>query len=160
MLLLTTHGDGATWVTRGVRTQGTTGTALTVLDGELDLDHLSLAVVDGRGPTDTRVAFGAGGLLGLPIEVKLARLKAHLLQGLPFDIGARGAYQINTIILLTAVQQLGINIARIDDMLLGQQFLLLKPFMDAGSSRIVGDRSCGRFNMGDQMRAVFVAGFR
>ena len=52
------------------------------------------------------------------------------------------------------------NIARIDETLLGQQFLLLKPFMDAGSSRIVGDRSCGCFNMGDQMRAVFVADFR
>ena len=107
-----------------------------------------------------RVAFGAGGLLGLPIDVKLARREALFLLSLPFDIGTGGANQIDAIILLTAVQQLGIDIARIDDMLLGQQFLLLEPFMNAGRSRIVGDRSGGRFDMGDQVRAVFLTGFR
>ena len=106
------------------------------------------------------MAFGAGRLLGLPIDVKLTRREALFLLGLPFDIGAGGANQINAIILRAAVQQPGINIAGIDDMLLGQQFFLLEPFMDAGSSRIVGDRSRGRFNMGDQMWAVFLTGFR
>jgi hypothetical protein len=98
MLLLTTHGDGATWVASGVRTQGTTGTALTVRAGEFDLDDLILAVVNGRSPADTGVALGAGGLLGLPIEVKLARREAHLRLRLPFDIRARGANQIDTIV--------------------------------------------------------------
>ena len=32
--------------------------------------------------------------------------------------------------------------------------------MDAGSSRIVGDRSRGRFDMGDQVGTVFLTGFR
>lgn len=82
MLWLTTHGDGATRVASGVCTQSTTGAGLTILDRELDLDHLSLAVVDGRGPTDTGVAFGAGSLLSLPIDVKLARLEAPSFAGL------------------------------------------------------------------------------
>src|SRR5579859_1185551 len=119
MLLLTSHSDSTTWITSGVRTRGTAGTALAVLDGEFNLDHLSLAVVDGRSPADTAMTFGTGRLLSLPIDVKLTRLEALLLLGLPFDIGARGTDQINAVILLTAVQQLGIDIAGIDDMLLG-----------------------------------------
>ena len=133
---------------------------MTVLDGEFDLDDLILAVVNGRSPADTGVALRAGGLLGLPIDVKLARRETHLLLSLPFDIRARGANQIDTIVLLTAVQQLGIDIACIDQMLVGQQFLLLESFMDAGGSCIVGDKGRGRFDMGDQMRAVLLSGFR
>ena len=45
-------------------------------------------------------------------------------------------------------------------MLLGQQFFLLESFMNAGGSRIIGDGSGGRFDMGDQVRAVFLTGFR
>jgi hypothetical protein len=117
MLLFTSHRDSATWITRGVRTRGTAGTALAVLDGEFNLDHLSLAVVDGWRPAHTGVAFGAGRLLRLPIEVKLTRLEAFLLLGLPFDIGARRADQINAVIMQTAVQQPGVDIAGINDML-------------------------------------------
>jgi hypothetical protein len=88
------------------------------MENLIEID-LILAEVLGWGPADTRVPFGTGGLLGLPIEVKLGCREAHLLLGLPFDIGACGANQINGIILPTAVQQLGIDIAGIDDMLLG-----------------------------------------
>src|SRR5205814_5046988 len=123
----------------------------TIFDGELDLDDLRVAIVDGWSPTDTRMPLGAGGLLCLPIDIKVARRKAFFRLSLPFDIGTCGTNQIDAIILLTAVQQLGINIARIDDMLLGQQFSLLEPFVDGGGSGIVGDRGGGRLNMGNQV---------
>src|SRR6266516_2663677 len=104
MLLLTTHRDGAARVTCGVRTQYTTGAGLAILRRKLDLDDLILAVINGRGPAHTRVPFRTGSLLGLPIEVKLGCCEAHLLLGLPFDIGACGANEIDAIVLLTAVQ--------------------------------------------------------
>ena len=91
MRLLPAHGDGTTRVTGGVGTQWATGTTLTVLDGELDLDDLILAIVDGGGPADTGAAFGTSSLLSLPINGKLTCFEARLLLGLPFDIGMGGA---------------------------------------------------------------------
>src|SRR6266705_150754 len=160
MRLLPAHGDGTTWITRGVGTQWATGTTLTILAGELDFDDLILAIVNSWGPTDTCMTFRADSLLGLPIDGKLTCLKARLLLGLPFDIGMGGADQVNAIVLLTAVQQLGIDIAGIDDMLLGQQVFPLEPFMNGRRSCIIGDGCGRRFNMGDQMRAVFLTRFR
>jgi hypothetical protein len=133
---------------------------LTILAGELDFDDLIRAIVDGGGPTDTGMTFGTSRLLSLPIDGKPTRFEARLLLGLPFDIGMGGADQVNAIVLLTTVQQLGIDIAGIDEMLLGQQVFLLEPFMNASGSCIIGDGSGRRFNMGDQMRAVFLARFR
>ena len=65
---------------------------------------LILAVVDGGRPADTSVAFRTGRLLGLPVDGKMPRVKAGLLLGLPFDIGARQTNQVNAIVLLAAVQ--------------------------------------------------------
>ena len=107
-----------------------------------------------------RATFRASCLLCLPIDLKLARCKALFRLGLPFDIGTGGTNEIDAILLLTAVQQPGINIARIDDMLLGQEFFLLEPFVDDGGSRIVGDGGRGRLDMGDQVWAVLLTGFR
>src|SRR5215469_4127849 len=42
-------------------TQATAGASSTILDGELDLDHLILVAVEGWCPTDTRMALRAGG---------------------------------------------------------------------------------------------------
>jgi hypothetical protein len=98
-------------------------------------------------------------LLSLPIDGKLTRREACLLLGLPFDIGMGGADEINAKVLLTAVQQLRIDIAGIDDMLLGQQVFLLEPFMNGRGSCIIGDGCGRRFNMGDQMRAVLLTRF-
>ena len=128
-----THSDGTTRLASGARTQAAARTGLTVLHRELDLDDLVLAVIDSWRPTDTGVALGTGGLLSLPVDVKLACGKAGLLLGLPFDIGVCGADQAKAIILLASVQQLGIDIAGIDDMLVEQQVLLLEPFMKAVS---------------------------
>ncbi|SRR6266566_1159549 len=60
---------------------------------------------------------------------------------------------------LSAVPQLSIDIAAIDDMLFGQQVFLFEPFMNARGSCIIGDGSGRRFDMGDQMRAVLLTRF-
>src|SRR5215469_11760354 len=95
---LPTDRAGATRVTRSVCRQYAAWAGPTVFHREFDLDDLMLAVVNGRSPADTRMAFGAGGLLGLPIDVKLACLEAHLLLSLPFDSRACGANQIDPIV--------------------------------------------------------------
>src|SRR5512135_314671 len=98
------YRDGPTRGPSRVRTQRTTGAVLTVCGRELDLDDLVLAVVNGGRPADTGVAFWARRLRGLPVDDKMPRVKASLLLGLPFDIGARRTNQVNAIILLAAVQ--------------------------------------------------------
>ena len=57
------------------------------------------------------------------------------------------------------MQQLGIDVAGIDDMLLGQKAFLLESFMNGCGSCIIGDGCRRRFHMGDQMRAVFLTRF-
>src|SRR3954468_22555834 len=99
MLRLPTHSDGPTRIASRTRTQGTTGTALTIFDGERDLDDLGVAIVDGWGPTDTCVTFRADGLLCLPIDLKLARGKALFLLSLPCDIRTCETNQIDAKIL-------------------------------------------------------------
>ena len=74
---------------------------------EFDFDDLVLALVDGWGPADTRVPLGTGGLLGLPVNGKLTGRKAGLLAGLPFVIPTGGTNQIDAVVLLTAVKELG-----------------------------------------------------
>ena len=106
------------------------------------------------------MAFRTGGLFSLPIDLELACLEACLLPCLPFVISSGRTNQINAIVLLTAVQYLSINLARIDEMLLGQQVFLLESFMDSSGSGIVGDWGCGRFDVSDEMGTVFLAGFR
>src|SRR5438067_1396843 len=112
------YRDSAT-LTRRLRTQCAAWTALAVLRREFDLDDLVFAIVDGGRPTTTDAAFWAGRLFGLPIDLKMTRVKSGLLLGLPFVISTCGPNQINPIVLLALVQQLSIDIAGIDTMLLG-----------------------------------------
>src|SRR2546423_10304823 len=104
MLQLRAHRDGTTRGPSRVRTQGTTWAVLTVCGRELDLDDLILAVVDGGCPTNAGGPFRAGRLLALPVDLKTTFVKAGLLLGLPFHIGARGTNQIDAIIFLAALQ--------------------------------------------------------
>ncbi len=158
IVLFRPYRDGAT-LTRRLRTQCQAWAALTVLRREFDLDDLVFAIVDGRRPTATHAAFWTGRLFGLPINLKLSRIKSGLLLGLPFVISTRWTNQINFVVLLAPVQQLGIDIASIDNVLIGQKLLLFEAFMDSGCPRVVGDGSRGRFNMRNQVRAVFLTGF-
>jgi hypothetical protein len=158
IVLFRPNGDGAT-LTRRLRTQCAARAALTVLRREFDLDDLVFAIVDGRRPTATDAAFRSGRLFGLPIDLKLSRVKSGLLLGLPFVISTCGTHQINFVILLAPMQQLGIDIAGIDNVLIGQKLLLFEPFMDSGCPRVVGDGSRSRFHMRNQVRAVFLTGF-
>ena len=157
---LATQGDASTLVPSGVRTQRAAGTGLAVFDRELDRDDLILAVIESGRPTETGMAFGTRGLLGVPVNVKLTCREARLLLGLPAVISSRGSNQINSIVFLALVQQLGINVAGIHQMLRGLEVLVLEPFVDTRGPGVVRDGSGGRFHMGDQMGTVLLAGFR
>ena len=61
-------------------------TATTISGGELDLDHLIGAVVDGRSPTDTALSFRANCLLVFPIDDEPSSINALLGIGLPLHI--------------------------------------------------------------------------
>src|SRR5437016_924457 len=122
MMLFRPHGDSAT-LTRRMRTQGATRAALAVLAREFDLDDLVLAIVDGGRPTATGAALRASCLFALPLNLKLTRLKSGLVLSLPFVISTRWPNQITAVMLVAAVQQLGIDIACIDHVLRGQKLL-------------------------------------
>jgi hypothetical protein len=106
VVLFRPYRDGAT-LTRRLRTQCKAWAALTVLRREFDLDDLVFAIVDGRRPTATNAAFWAGRLFGLPIDLKLSRIKSGLLLGLPFVISTRWTNQINFVVLLAPVRACG-----------------------------------------------------
>lgn len=106
-------------------TQATTWTISAIFDRELDLDHLILVPVESRRPANAGLTFWTGGALSLPIHLKVGCIKARLLLGLPFVIGSGRTKQIDPIGVLATVEQLCINLARIHNVLLRQQVLVL-----------------------------------
>jgi hypothetical protein len=62
----------------------------------------------------------ARSLLVIPIDEKVVGIEALLLIGLPLMIAAGWTHQIDLVVLLALEQQFSIDIASIDNMLLGQ----------------------------------------
>ena len=77
-------------MTKRLRTQPQTRTALTVFGGEFDLDDLIGSVVDRWGPATAGVSLWAGGLLVFPIDEKMIGIEAFLLIGLPLMVARVG----------------------------------------------------------------------
>jgi len=84
-----------------MRTLHLTGTNLAILGGESDLDDLVFPVIESRGPSDTRLAFWASGLFGLPVDGKMTAIKPLGNAGLPLAIGSRGSDHLNAVFLFT-----------------------------------------------------------
>ena len=142
-----------------LRAQPQTGADLTIFGGEFDFDDLVGSVADSRSPTTARVSRWAGGLLAFPIDEKVISIEALLLTGLPLMVPAGWTHQVDLVVLLTVNQQFGIHITGIHNMLIWQEVFVLEAFMNHGGSGIIGNRSGGGFDMRDQMRTVFFAGF-
>src|SRR4051794_31856039 len=105
------------------------------------------------------MSFWAGGLLRFPVDRKVTAIKALRNAGLPPVIGARRSDHKSPIVVLTRRQGLGSDRAGVEQMLTGQEMLLLQIRMDWLYHRFVGWRSGRRCDMRDQMRAVLLAGF-
>ena len=159
ILLLRSDRDRAAHMATRLRAEPQTGTGLTVFGGEFDFNDLVDSVVDGRRPATADVSLWAGGLLVFPIDEKMIGIEASLLAGLPLMVSTGRTHQIDLVVLLALEQQFGIHIARIDTMLIWQEVFVLEAFMNDGGSGIIGNRSGGRFDMGDQMRTAFFTGF-
>jgi hypothetical protein len=113
MLGLGADGDGTPLVLlRRADTVDLDRAAAAIGGGELDLDHLIDAVVDGGSPTNTVLSLGADGLLLLPINEELAGIDALLRVRLPLDVAASRTDYVNSVLLLTAEQNGGRDIAR------------------------------------------------
>jgi hypothetical protein len=124
-----------------------------------NLDDLVGSVVDRRGPAEAFVSLWACGLLVFPVDAKMISIEALLLIGLPLMIAAGRTDQIDLVVLLTLEQQFSIHVACIHHMLLREQIFALETFVNECCSRIEGNRSGGRFDMGDQVRTVFFTAF-
>src|SRR5260370_29101309 len=134
-------------------------TATAIFCGELDLDHLIGSVVDGRSPTDTPVSFGADRLLAFPIDEELAGIDALVGVGLPLHIATSRTDHFNPVLLPTADQNGGSNIACIKQVLTRGEGSPLQIGMERLCHRLISRRSSGRGHMGDQVRAIFLTGF-
>lgn len=135
------------------------GTGLTIFGREFNFDDLIFAVVDGWRPATARVTLRTDGLLSLPIDHELTGIKACLFACLPAVVGSRGANEIDLVVLLTLHEQLGIDISRVHNLLLGQRVFVFEAFMDKRRSRIIRDRGRGGFHVSNQMGCVLVTGF-
>lgn len=89
ILGLGTDIDTPTRIAPRVGTQRARRALLIIRHGERDPDHLVLPLVPGRTPAGTGVPFRAGGLVLIPIDAKVADVKALLLPGLPAIVPGR-----------------------------------------------------------------------
>src|SRR6266852_3111581 len=86
-----------------------------------DLD--ALWITQGR-PARTLLPLRARGASGLPVYLEVGGVEAFPCFGLPTVVGQDWTHQLDPMVLLTADQQGGIDIASIHDLLLRQQVRL------------------------------------
>src|SRR5260221_10602025 len=141
VLLLRTNRDGATRMANGVRTQRARRAPLAVCCRELDLDHLVCPVVNGRSPTAADASLRAGCLLVFPIDEKVISIEAGLLTGLPLMVPAGWTHQVNLVVLLALHQEWCVYIARIHNVLSGQERFAFKLGMNGCRHGIIRDWS-------------------
>jgi hypothetical protein len=91
----------------------------------------------------------AGDRLGFPIDGEVCEVVAGLrLIPVRFEGGAN---QVHPIVSLR-LDEIGTrNIARIDEMLIGEEFLLSQIVMNRGEDPLITDGSRSRLDMGDQL---------
>lgn len=79
----------------------------TIRSREADLNHLMLATIFGRRPTDTSMSFWANSELLLPINLKVAIIKTLRRVCLPLDIDFARPNHLDAELLLAADKQMG-----------------------------------------------------
>ncbi len=97
-----------------------------ILRREADLDDLVLLVVNGRSPTDAGVSDGGHVACWCSQSMTNWLASNRFRVGLPLAISSCGSPHLHSIVMLAACQGLGIHRAGIEQMLTGQQMLLLQ----------------------------------
>jgi hypothetical protein len=110
---LATDGAHAPW---RAGTLGSTGTRLTILDGELNLHDLILPLIHRRCPAGAEMSARTSRLALVPIDREATGITSLGGLGLPVIIGPRRPESSDAVIALTRHQQLGVQIARIHAM--------------------------------------------
>ena len=100
------------------------------------------------------MTLGTGDRLGFPINGEVRQVIASL--GLIPVILEGGTDQVDSIALPTLDEIGRINVAGIDQVLLGEQVLLGQGGMNPAESLLVVDGSRGGLDMGDQLRGIFM----
>jgi hypothetical protein len=141
-------------------TVGALCTLATVLRGKLDPDHLMLPSVEVGNPRRAGFALWTGGTLSLPIDDALPQVVGLRLLCLPGDIRAYRAESLNIEVVRTLHQQLGIAIARIDNMGCGGELSRRSGLMHWRSHRHIRDGGFGRLDMGNEVGCVLLTSLR
>src|SRR5215207_8555717 len=96
-----------------------------VLARELYLHHLGVLPVYGRRPAYALLVLRAGRHLIVPVDGERRSLKAGLFAGLPLVVRACWSVEIDSVVLLALRQKLGIQVAGVYELSLGEQ---ISPF--------------------------------
>ena len=111
----------------GARTVAAHRTASTHLRSKDHFDTLACST-----PARTLVSLRASRLLAWPIELEVCHIKAFACFGLPTVIRQGWTQQSDPILFLTADQQIGIDVARIHELLFWQQLVLGQVLLNEG----------------------------
>ncbi len=130
------------------RTGGPSGTDLTVALRKLHLDQRFACILDGS-PARTGSALWTGHGLRFPIDIEVREVIASLsLIPVGFE---RGTNQVHLIAGLALDEMSDRDISSIDEMLLGEQFLLSQVGMDRREGSLIAEGSSSRLDVGDQL---------
>ncbi len=115
-----------------------TGTRLAIFCRKSHFDCLGAMPIAMGSPTHARLA-DVGQVTRCCSQSTTKCLAANPFpsRARPLRVISCGSQQIDPIVLLALYQQLRIQVASIDDMLVGQEMLLFERFMDALSYRII-----------------------
>src|SRR5258708_199158 len=131
------------------------GANLTIALGKFHLDERFACILDGS-PARTDPALGTGDRLGFPIDGEVCKVVASL-RLIPVRLEGR-ANQVNAIARLR-LDEIGTrDIARIDEMVIGEEVLLSQIGMNRGEHSLITEGSRSRLDMRDQLWSVFIAG--
>lgn len=93
--------------------------------GELQpYNVVSTVVYEGR-PLDALTALGTDGLFALPIDLEVLHAETLLGARLPTIVRSSGAKEIDPVVFLALGQELGVQVAGVHELGLGEQTLLL-----------------------------------
>src|SRR5215216_2606800 len=95
-------------------------TGTTVLDGELNLNHVVRLSVDSRGPAQTGMTGWTSGPLLLPIELEILSREALCGSPLPAIVSACWPVQVKVVVPLALEEPGSGDIARIDQVPTGK----------------------------------------
>lgn len=135
------------------------GAGTTILYGECDGDHRVASPILDVCPTAPRLALWAGRTLLLPIHHNLRGRKPRALTRLPLGSVPGWSTEIDLIVLLTLDDCFRVHRARVHDVPLWEEIVVLESFVDGWNSSKVGQGCRSRFDRGNQVWAVVIAGF-